>query len=269
MNRIRVALWNLKRYYWEPCAVEIHIADHCNLNCLGCSHYSPLAKPRFCDLDDLKINLKKLSKIRKSIGTIRLLGGEPLLNPDVSKVFKVVRNYFEQVKIELVTNGLLLKSEKLPNDFWREVRRYDVTICLTEYPINIDYVELIKCCKERGVKVEIYNSVGRFSLFQLDKEKKGSRKNYYYCKERTCFQLVGNKIFSCAQSAYVGYLNKAFGSFFKYEKGDYLTLDRISYFSFLWFRLSTRPFCKFCVFPRQQVDWRQSECKQEEWILMK
>ena len=36
----------MKLFYdrWKsPLVIEIHLTDHCNLNCIGCSHYSPLA----------------------------------------------------------------------------------------------------------------------------------------------------------------------------------------------------------------------------------
>ena len=34
---------------YEGNILEIHLVDHCNLNCGGCNHFSPIAKPWFID----------------------------------------------------------------------------------------------------------------------------------------------------------------------------------------------------------------------------
>ena len=62
--------------------IEHHIVDHCNLNCAGCSHFSPLARPWIEDFETFKLDFKQLYNITKGdIHTIRLMGGEPLLHP--------------------------------------------------------------------------------------------------------------------------------------------------------------------------------------------
>lgn len=267
MSRLKIVLWNIKQAIFRKCSVEIHISEHCNLNCAGCSHYSPLAEHKFCDLKELDSNLRKLSKICDSIGVIRLLGGEPLLNPDVASVFGIVRSHFENVTIKLVTNGLLLVSDKLPSEFWKEAKRYNVVIAFTVYPVSLDYSKVLALCKKHGVRVELYNNThGRFINFKLSRSKKNSQWHYYICREKECFQLVGNRIFSCPQSAYVGYLNQVFKSDFKLETMDSISIDNISSFKFLLFKLFPRPFCKYCVFPRQKIDWSYSKCSPEEWI---
>ena len=37
--------------------VEMHIVDHCNLNCNCCNHFSPLAEPWFISLKDFKTKI--------------------------------------------------------------------------------------------------------------------------------------------------------------------------------------------------------------------
>jgi hypothetical protein len=38
--------------------LEHHIVDHCNLNCIGCSHFSPLAEKWFEDFETFKLDFK-------------------------------------------------------------------------------------------------------------------------------------------------------------------------------------------------------------------
>ena len=260
------SLWRFVRHN----ILEIHLADHCNLNCAGCSHYSPLAEPKFCDLDDLDRNLSKLSKYEKSFHCIHLLGGEPLLNPDISTAFKIVRRYFKSIKIELLTNGILLINGKLPDSFWETCREYNINIYVTFYPVrNIDYVEIRNICIKKGVKFRISmdcTTNKAFTLFGLSPKKDGDRSVYKHCFDGRCWQLVGNRIYPCAQSAYVDYLNKKFGCNFKHCKGDYLEVDKISKYDLLLFKYRSKPFCAYCVFPRRSFDWKPSERKAEEWI---
>lgn len=253
----------------EPCYFEIHLSDHCNLNCIGCSHYSPLFEPAFCNLKQLEENVCKLSKIADQFETIRLLGGEPLLNPEIVEAFRIVRRYFKKAKIKLITNGIMLTSShinRLPHDFWDACREYNITICWTQYPINIDYTAIEALCKSHGIITEVFHKPEQFKLFKLNENKTSNRMMYYKCSDSLCMQLVGNRLYSCSQSAYVDYLNKKFGLDFKHCKGDSITVDNISPFRLRWFRLRTRPFCGYCVWPRPQVDWKRSERKAEEWV---
>ena len=85
---------------------ETHITEACNLKCRGCSHFSVFAKPHHKDLGEFEREFKRLAEIEK-IGIIRLMGGEPLLNPDFMEYLRIARRYFPHTKLVLVTNGLL------------------------------------------------------------------------------------------------------------------------------------------------------------------
>ena len=91
--------------------IETHIVEHCNLKCRGCSHFSGLAAPQFKNLNDFCTEFEALSRLtNKNIHTIRLMGGEPLLHPDVVEFCKITRNLFPNSEIVLVSNGILLEQ---------------------------------------------------------------------------------------------------------------------------------------------------------------
>lgn len=254
-------------------SLEIHLSEHCNLNCASCSHYSPLAQPAFCDLEALKQQLAKLTKVYKSFRTIRLMGGEPLLNPEAPEVCRIVRHYFPDATIDLVTNGILFVdgAKKIPETFWEVCRSCSIRIAVTLYPLQrVHHAEIEALCRQQEVRFWIYGSrcsSNSFQRYQLDPNGNGSRSAYNYCYDAKCWQLVGNRIYACPQSAYVGYLNRAFGSNFAPRKGDYIETKRINRWRLWLFKLRTKPFCSYCVFPRPQFDWKQSERRADEWIL--
>jgi len=87
-------------------SLEIHVADHCNLDCVGCSHDSPFLVRRYEDPAQLQIALGTLWRHYRA-KTIKLVGGEPLLHPDIRDVIRVVRECCKTT-VRLVTNGTLL-----------------------------------------------------------------------------------------------------------------------------------------------------------------
>ena len=43
--------------------VEIHLVEHCNLNCFGCNHFSQLANEGYTDINEYDKDMKQLAKI--------------------------------------------------------------------------------------------------------------------------------------------------------------------------------------------------------------
>ena len=75
----------------ENLKVEILLSDHCNLNCQMCNHFSPIAVPKSLKLSEFKKDIQKLSKLTKgALGTLYLMGGEPLLNPELLDI--IIKN---------------------------------------------------------------------------------------------------------------------------------------------------------------------------------
>jgi len=39
---------------YDGIELEMHIVDHCNLNCAGCNHFCPLAEPFYISLKEFQ-----------------------------------------------------------------------------------------------------------------------------------------------------------------------------------------------------------------------
>lgn len=266
-------------YFKVPIKIDIHATDHCNLNCLGCTHFSPLANSEFCDLETLEKSLKKLSLFKKDIGTIQILGGEPLLNKDLSKMINLIRYYFEDVTLNLITNGILLfKENDLPFNFWSSCKKNKVNLKVTKYPLSIDYNVIKNLCTKNNVNFEIFadRSEGergwhRFLLKETGSDVwvfKSKLFKLLSCRSKNCFQLVGNRIFPCSHVAYVHHLNKFFKSNFKQRKNDYIEVDKLK--SSLQLRklmLFSIPFCNYCGAGYPETKWNKSKFQPDEWYI--
>jgi organic radical activating enzyme len=109
-------------------AIEYFLTDTCNLRCENCAPNSPfLSDPNLPCLNEFAESLSFLSRVVRS-DELRVLGGEPLLNPDICKFLALARQSGIFDYIRVITNGLLLP--KMSEDFWRLA---DI-VRISEYP---------------------------------------------------------------------------------------------------------------------------------------
>jgi len=138
--------------------LEHHIVDHCNLKCAGCSHFSPLCGPWFENIEDFKRDFGKLAELTEgNVGIIRLMGGEPLLHPDLHEFLIACRNLFPNTHIELVTNGILLPSKK-DKGLLEVCNDFGIVVCVSDYGL-LDVTKVLdgfKLIRFYG-KTELYN----------------------------------------------------------------------------------------------------------------
>jgi MoaA/NifB/PqqE/SkfB family radical SAM enzyme len=86
----------------RPIQCSLFVTDRCDLDCAYCTEHDN-SKPH-PSLDDLKARLRKI----RSLGTMRiaLVGGEPLLHPDIVEIVRFCREL--GLATSLTTNGFLL-----------------------------------------------------------------------------------------------------------------------------------------------------------------
>lgn len=234
-----------------PLRIEFNVTDFCNLNCKGCSHYSPLAPEVYESLERLEESMRRISGARNSreIKDIYLIGGETLLYPRLNEAIAMGRRYFPWAKLSIFTNGLLIP--RMNDEFWETCRKYDCVIALTRYPVKFDYDRVEAICREKGVEVEVFgdrSEENSFFKLPLDPEKKqNARLSHFRCIAFGCVTVDGGRIFPCSQSACVGHLNRRFGTDFRWEPGDYIETSELSDVRQIR-RLRNRPvpFCSYC-----------------------
>lgn len=248
--------------------LEIHVTDHCNLNCKGCSHYSPILEERLIDIDGLNDDLNSIFKLSNCFSQIRILGGEPLLHPELHKILELVRKYFKRQEILIVTNGVLLLN--MNDFFWNAIRDNNIIISMTVYP-NINYDKINALLRGKEVPFQFYgqrNGKNNWLSFNLKESGENSLSNFYKCGgHQFCWQLRNGKIFSCPICAYSEILNKRFGTNFRIKKNDFIDLKSCtSKLRLRLFSLLPKPFCRYCKLPRKLETWQFSKYDKNEWV---
>lgn len=100
-----------------PLGMEVIVSDHCNLVCNQCNHGSPGMAKWVADPADVARHLAILGRYYRP-GFAKLIGGEPLLHPDLAGLAAAVRGSGITGRLQLVTNGTLI--DRMTDAAWRQ-----------------------------------------------------------------------------------------------------------------------------------------------------
>lgn len=256
----------------EKLKFEVHLTEHCNLNCKGCFHFSNIAEPEFLDILEYEKDLHRLSALfGGEAELILLLGGEPLLHKDINRFLVSTREYFGKGKIGLVTNGILLPS--MDEKFWEICRDYNITLMPTKYPIKIDFASIETKAEKYHVVIDYFNDTKvdkTLSVLSIDNEgHQDFVENFNSCyRANFCITLEHGRLYSCIMPAhfrhYIKKYNLEIGDFKEDGIDIYKAQTAEEIQSFL-----TRPMkaCAYCNRSkwRDGIKWEVSKQKMEEW----
>ncbi len=257
----------------ELLSVQIDICDHCNLNCKSCDHFSPLAEKKHIAVEDFKKDFSQLAKIsNKKIGRIILLGGEPLLHPNLLELVSITRKLFPNSEVEIFSNGILLQTMK--EEFWNCCRENNVIIATTRYPINVDYEKIGQIAEKYSVQYICHgnkNERKTTNHFCIDMEgKQNPVESFINCEAaNNCVMLKDGRLYTCTIAPNIKHFNKFFNKKLCLTDEDginiYEARDMAEILNFL---ARPIPFCKYCNVQCRTYGghWEISKKQIEEWI---
>lgn len=249
---------NMKQKQQIP-ILHIHLADHCNLNCRGCDNFSPLSPEVFADVEVVERDCARIAALSGGrVNEIQLLGGEPLLHPQVTSFIAIARNYFPTVPIKLVTNGVLLIRQ--PEAFWESCRTHHIEIVVTKYPVKIDHDKIEQHVKAQGVMFSFYGNTRAIPKTMmcapLDLSgKQDARDSFLRCNSANrCIAMDNGRIYTCSLIPYVKYFNAQFDKKLHVTEKDYIDIHKAkSIDEILAFVSRPMPFCRYCN--RKGIIW--------------
>jgi len=268
----RLAQLNTRRY------LDIHVVDHCNLRCAGCLHFAPLAQKRFLDLEEYDRDLEMLAAVDGIEGyfsCICLMGGEPLLHPQVDEIVRITRKRLEHEPIMLSTNGLLLK--RMGDAFWETLVECDVELSISPYPIGVDYRGLVELAGSKGVRTGFSADRtgvdgGKEHFLRLALDPAGEQDpaaSFTACPfGGVNLQLARSAIWPCQVAAHHPPLEQHFGCHLRDCPEDSLLLASLdSVDQIEGFRRAAHPMCRYCANDKLTVvGWERSSFDPGEWI---
>lgn len=212
---------------------NVKLAEHCNLKCKRCNNFSNFSKEDFYTVEEYEKDIMRLSALVENIMEIDLIGGEPLLNPDIEQFVSLTKKYYPYTQINVVTNGMLILQ--LPESVMRCFAENDVHIQITLYPVLYPRIDdIIMRIKEYGISVKMFRDgdiFGAFFNLKGDNDRSLVEGNEFYGK---CVVMYRGAICRCGPGMTIQKFNQRFslalpddGKIDLYA-GD-LTGERLSY----------------------------------------
>ncbi len=237
----------------------VDLAEHCNLNCQCCDHFSPLAEPYFTNIEEFQKDLKRMKEIfGDRITSVSLEGGEPLLNSKVEDYIYISREIFPLTKIFIFTNGILLTKKS--DEFWDACRKCGVILEVTKYPIDFNYDKIEKQVKQKGVELRYFSGgdVEKTTIYKpLDIDGKQDKYyNYHHCwnANSDCIMLKKGKLYTCTRIPNIETFNRYFHKNIEVTDKDYIDIySDITSEEIFEFLSNPMPVCRYC----RVKDWTE------------
>lgn len=199
--------------------MEIMVTNSCNLHCDGCGNYSNLGLKEQIDATDYAEIIRLWSK-RVSPATFRILGGEPMVHPELPKIIEAAAKAWPDNERILVTNGLLAhKHPEIPE----LLRRTKTGLHVSFHSNDPKYLEkmkpalkLLKKWADDGVWVtwsdqreflRRYRGLGKTMLPYADGNPAAS---YAGCPAKKCISIAKGRLWKCPTIAQLSNALKKF-----------------------------------------------------------
>lgn len=252
---------------------QVHLTDVCNVKCKGCGHYcNIIEEANMLEPGKYKNDLINMKKKFCGVEKIYLLGGEPLLNKNVSKIIEITRNIFPDANIRVTTNGVLLP--KMDDIFWQILNKEHVHIEISLYkPTKEMWGDIQNLLIEKGAAYDVYVLNGREQFFKLKilEENKDYKKAYANCISNKCHYLRDGKIYLCPAVFNNTFFYEYFNIDMPYEPiGFDLNDNSISGWTILEKLQSPNEACKYCSEKPEYYEWETSSrdvAKLEDWVV--
>lgn len=205
-------------------SLDLVVSEKCSLRCKQCSNLMQYYKnPKHVDLEVIKKSLESLLRKVDNIKELRILGGEPFMNPNF---YKIIEWYIENpkiIKIGIYTNATIFPQQVKLNYF----KHKKIIMYLSDYgDLSLCLQDWIEFCEKNQISYRINRMEKWHDCGKLE------RRNYTYdkCKEiyATCecnnlFTLLHGKLYNCPYAANAINL----GALTKEEaERDYLDFDQ-------------------------------------------
>ena len=189
--------------------IEYNVVGHCNLNCKGCSHFSNIQKKEFADLATFEKDISMLKKLFSEIRRINLLGGEPLLHPELASFIQTTRTYYPDAELYITTNGLLIPQ--INAELIQTMKKCKVSFHITIYqPILQVKEKILKFLQDHQIAYTLIESKEKFRKKMKLEGNQNPKHSYRNCRAKQCFCFHNGLIANCPMNLYIDRFNEYF-----------------------------------------------------------
>lgn len=243
--------------------LEMHIADSCNLKCKGCAHFSPIFNQSLPVYEECMNGIRIMKEKVSHIIRFYILGGEPLLNPELERYVTGIRGELPKTNIWLVTNGLLIPN--LPDHTLMTMAENRIVVSISEYqPTHKRIGKIVERLEQFNVNYDLrpYDKKQRFNRpLSMSANSRLERERI----SNGCVNIWHGKISRCPTLMYIQEFNKKFGTKLP-EEGILELKDCPSGQELLTLLKKEVPLCGHCV--SNEMEWQTcTEVKLEDFAV--
>lgn len=187
--------------------VEVVITTACTLRCKGCSALMPQYKSHYnIGIDEVLRSIQSLMRNVDFIEKMRLIGGEPLLYPNLYDVLCYIKDEKKINQIDIVTNGTMLIKDPRVIDILKDDKFY---VTISDYgAISNKKDELVQQLEDNGIRYKMYQRDYWYDFGDVtahDCVERELREKFLYCNEvvrSRCRSLMHGKLYQCPLSSH-------------------------------------------------------------------
>lgn len=194
-----------------------------------------------------------------------LLGGEPLLNPELGEYVTLIRDNFPYTKIAIITKGILLLS--LKEEVLEVIKQNHAKISISDYSC-LDNERIRNFLDKHGVDWDIRGGKENFGKTLNLKGDSDPVRSFYKCPRRHCSFLDRGKIAACCQPFTIHYFNEYFGENLIENEGIDLYEDGLDGWKVAERLFSPMESCRYCT-DEVSFEWETTRAPfhKEDWCV--
>jgi hypothetical protein len=183
-------------------AFELHVVEHCNLRCTACCNMSPYMAEHTQSVAEIEAMCRTMAG-HLDVDVFKIMGGEPLLHPQIAAVLRAIRGTGISKIVRLFTNGLLLHT--MDDEFWAALDELTISN-YTSAPVKPALLDAARA-KARAFDVVLnIKPVAEFSEVmsgEREADAAATRRTYEGCWLRhRCLVVRRGKFYMCTRAAY-------------------------------------------------------------------
>jgi organic radical activating enzyme len=184
-------------------AFELHVTEHCNLRCTHCCNMSPYLSEKTLAPSAIAATLAKMASVLHA-DVFKIMGGEPLLHPEITEVLHTVRRSGVGDVVRLFTNGLLLTT--MDDHFWRALDQLTIST-YSSAPVRPEHLAIIE---EKAQQFDVVLNIKPVDAFSqvMHAERRDDvaavQQTYNQCWLRhRCLVVRDERFYICTRAAYL------------------------------------------------------------------
>jgi hypothetical protein len=188
--------------------IDIDITTYCNLRCKKCAKCIPYFQERkHYSADEIEQSLRLLTDYTDRICFASIIGGEPLLNPELERIIRICAANPKIEHLELTTNGTIVPDD----DVLQAIKAGGVTVHISEYDNLGSHIAgkreaLVERLEAYGIPYEYQFHKIWLDFGEIEKRRysKGElNRMFIHCPMNSCTVYNNKVLYRCGKASYL------------------------------------------------------------------